>query len=133
GHAPKGFGKRHLVGIIQPQATVFFRLGDAEQAQLAQPPEQFMGGKDALGFPRRHMRIDMLFDVSLGSAANLVVFVGKHGVLLVALEDQKRATPKLLDVSVRRRASRQTDSVSCSTRRVSRGSIRPSSNSRALP
>ncbi len=44
-------GHHHGIGIVEPHAAERDRLVDAQQAGVAQLPEDLVGGEDAVFFP----------------------------------------------------------------------------------
>ena len=103
------------------------------------------------GLPLGDVGVDLLGDEPADGVGDLLVFGGElHGVGLCwvsktigraarsvacmgARRGHIRATPKVLGRSARASASRASARHSASTRRVSRGSMMPSSHSRAVP
>ncbi len=77
------FGHRHRIRVIEFQPAVCGRLGQAQQAQLAQLLEHCVRREDARFLPFVDMRIDFAVDEALQGALQLLVLMAlKHGRLL---------------------------------------------------
>src|SRR5262249_10985620 len=125
-HQAERFRAHHGVGEVEARAAEFHRLVDAEEARIAHLLEQLVGGELARAFPLVDMRIDLAIHQSLPGLAQRLVFGRElHRYIL--------ATPKVIGLSGRTSDSRAIDRVKASTRRVSRGSMMPSSHRCAVP
>ena len=143
-------GHGHRVGIVEPGAAVLLGLGQAQQAQLAQPLEHLVRGEDLRGLPFVDVRIDLLVDEALERLLDLEVFVGVVALFVSCIRHpaDPRSTGANMDAGQARRfvshprhselhgpqlpscACAQMSRHNASTARVSRGSITPSSSSR---
>ena len=126
-HAPSASAIDDRVAVVEAGAADRLGLGQPEQAQVAELPEHLVRRIDAGVLPFVDVRVEFLAAEPLDRAPQFLVFVREeHAVFL----GQGRATPKL---SGRRRtwsARRNRCSTCVSTRRVSRGSMMPSSSMR---
>jgi hypothetical protein len=68
-------GHRHGIGIVEAGASEGLRLGEAQQAQVAELLEHLMGGKDFGGFPFIDVGVDLGVDEALEGLLDLEVFV----------------------------------------------------------
>src|SRR3546814_252948 len=69
--------KHDFVRVVEPQAAVLRRLGDAEQAQVAHLLHHLVGRKGAGFLPVIDVRIKLLGDEGLDRTVQLLVFVRK--------------------------------------------------------
>src|SRR5690606_1717210 len=133
------FGGDDGVAVVQAHAAEFFRLGDAQQAQVAGLLEELAHREATVLLPLVNVGVDLLVDEVPDGAAQFVVFLSEVHCCCPSSNVQeaegayRRATPKVLDFSGRTSASAQISSKKPSSLRVSRGSMRPSSHRLAVP
>src|SRR5450830_1467841 len=137
----QGLGHGQAVAVVQAGAAVGLGLGQAQQAQLPHLLEHLVGRKDLGLFPFVHMGVDLGVDEALERLLDFAVLMGElHGVspFLWFMRGARpvggymRATPNCIGRTGRASASAHRARHWASTARLSRGSITPSSSSRAL-
>src|SRR5579883_47615 len=120
-----------LVGIIETEPAELLGLVDPEEALIAHLLEDLMRREDAGLLPFIDERVDLRLAEFGDRAHELAMLFGidrGHGISWRYI----RATPKLEGLRGRISASRQIERQKARTLRESRGSMRPSSQSRAV-
>src|SRR5690606_22552163 len=100
-------------------------------AEVAHLFEQLMGGEAAALLPFVDVGVDLALDEFANRVAQFVMLLVENHDATSWNFDQKRATPKVFECSSRCSARSHRSSSRASTARVSRGSMMPSSQSRA--
>jgi hypothetical protein len=77
GTVAEGFGHHHRIGEVEPEAAVFLRILDAEQAEVAELLEDLVRRKFLGRFPGVDMRIEFLLDEARDGVGELAVFAGE--------------------------------------------------------